>query len=241
MADFDGSTRGNHSMAQEALHQTTDHGAMTATPNDLRPRRLLLATRSPRRHLMLEEAGVGFEPIGAAVDDGPLTPGACSPRQWAAALAYLKAEAARRTLAPGADALVLGADTIVVAGDAIIGQPIDEADAESIVRRLSNGPHLVISGVALVDAATGRRLLLADEALVQVGRIEEASLRGYIESGEWRGKAGAYNLSERLEAGWPIEYEGDPATIMGLPMHRLLPILDLALAGRWWTDGEAAP
>lgn len=37
----------------------------------------------------------------------------------------------------------------------------------------------------------------------------------------WAGKAGAYNLAERVEAGWPIEVEGDPGTVMGLPMRRL--------------------
>lgn len=227
-------------MAQDALDQTTDHGTMTAPPTRLRRRRLLLATKSPRRRRMLEEAGIPFESIGAAIDDAPLAPGDCPPRHWAAALALLKAEAARRSIGQATDALVLGADTIVVSGDEIIGQPVDEADAERIIRRLSNGRHRVISGVALVESATGRRLLLADEARVRVGRIDDESLRGYIASGGWRGKAGAYNLSERLEAGWPIEYEGDPATIMGLPMHRLLPILDLALAGRWWTGPEAS-
>ena len=228
-------------MAQDALDQTTDHDTMTASRTGLRRRRLLLATRSPRRRRMLEEAGVPFEAIGGAIDDGPLSPGACPARQWAASLAYLKAEAARRSLEPGDDAVVLGADTIVVSGDRVIGQPADEDDAERIIRRLSNGRHLVISGVALVESGSGRRLLMVDEAIVHVGRIDEDSLRGYIASGEWRGKAGAYNLSERLEAGWPIEYEGDSATIMGLPMHRLLPILDLALAGRWWADDEGAP
>jgi len=228
-------------MAQDALDHTTDHGAMTAPPIDPRRRRLLLATKSARRRRLLEEAGIPFEPVGAAIDDGPLTPGACPPRHWAAALALLKAEAARRSIEAHDDSLVLGADTIVVSGDEIIGQPVDEADAERIIRRLANRRHRVISGAALVESATGRRLLLADEARVRVGRIDDDSLRNYIESGGWRGKAGAYNLSERLEAGWPIEYEGDPATIMGLPMHRLLPILDLALAGRWWSDdGEAS-
>ncbi|MFI4870918.1 MAG: Maf family protein, partial [Phycisphaerales bacterium JB061] len=43
----------------------------------------------------------------------------------------------------------------------------------------------------------------------------------YLDTGLWRGKAGAYNLRERLDAGWAIEYEGDPTSIMGLPMELL--------------------
>jgi septum formation protein len=146
------------------------------------------------------------------------------------ALAYLKAAAAHkstdtRRLAPG-ELVVLGADTVVVkrSGDEteFIGQPRDAADAERILRRLANGEHEVVTGVALVDAATGRRDLFCDRATVRVGAISEDTLAAYLASGEWAGKAGAYNLAERIEAGWPIEFDGDPATIMGLPM-RMLP------------------
>ena len=58
-------------------------------------------------------------------------------------------------------------------------------------------------------------------------RIDE-----YVATGEWSGKAGAYNLSERMAAGWPIEYDGDPTTIMGLPMRALLARLEQAAAER---------
>ena len=47
----------------------------------------------------------------------------------------------------------------------------------------------------------------------------------YVAGGEWRGKAGAYNLSERIQAGWPIECKGDPTTVMGLPMRKLSRLL----------------
>lgn len=221
-------------MAQDALDRTEpDTMHPTETPIEARARRLVLATQSARRRRMLEDAGVSFDLAPAGVDDGPLRPGGGTARQWVASLAILKAEAARRamSLIERADALILGADTIVVAGEAIIGQPADRADAERILRTLSGGAHSVVTGAALIEGATGRRTLLVDAAGVRVGAIDPASMASYLDSGEWRGKAGAYNLSERLEAGWPIEYEGDPATIMGLPMQRLLPILRDALAG----------
>jgi len=66
-----------------------------------------------------------------------------------------------------------------------------------------------------------RRWLVADRAVVRVGPISDEQIEAYVASGEWRGKAGAYNLSERIEAGWPIECLGDPTTVMGLPMRRL--------------------
>jgi septum formation protein len=53
------------------------------------------------------------------------------------------------------------------------------------------------------------------------GDVDDDAIDEYVASGQWRGKAGGYNLEERLEAGWPIECEGDPTTVMGLPMRRL--------------------
>lgn len=196
--------------------------------------RLLLASRSPRRRSLLEEAGVAFEVVSSGIDDADLAPGAAAPEHWVASLALLKAEAARRALGGQAgSAIILGADTVVNSRGEIVGQPRDRADAERILRRLSGNAHRVLSGAALVEGATGRRLTLVDAAQVRVGRIEEAALLAYLDSGEWSGKAGAYNLSERLAAGWPIAYDGDPSTIMGLPMRRLLPILHDAFAGAW--------
>jgi len=196
--------------------------------------RLLLASRSPRRRSLLEEAGVAFEVVSSGIDDADLAPGASAPEHWVASLALLKGEAARRALGGRAlGAIILGADTVVDSHGEIVGQPRDRDDAERILRRLMGGGHRVLSGAALVDGATGRRLTLTDSAQVRVGRIDEAELQAYLDSGEWSGKAGAYNLSERLAAGWPIAFEGDPSTIMGLPMRRLLPILSDALAGAW--------
>jgi septum formation protein len=156
------------------------------------------------------------------VDDAELAPGAIRPEQWAAALAYLKARAGAAAAHSGPSA-VLGADTVCVKEDRFIGQPVDEADARRILRLLEGGEHDVITGVALV--AGPRRQIGADRARVRMGTIGEARLEAYLASGQWRGKAGAYNLSERIAAGWPIEYDGDPTTIMGLPMRLLSRLL----------------
>jgi len=79
---------------------------------------------------------------------------------------------------------------------------------------------LVLSGVAIIDEY-GNRALMWDESVVSVGRVEKDVREAYIATGGWRGKAGAYNLSERIADGWPITFEGDPTTVMGLPMQKL--------------------
>lgn len=185
--------------------------------------RLVLASASPRRRSLLGEAGFAPRVISTGVDDGVLAPGPVSPAAWTAALAYLKAAAGRAALPPGDRATVLGADTIVVKDGAIIGQPSDRAHAEAIIRALRGGSHTVMTGVALLG--DGDRCIFVDASAVTVGHIADEEIERYLDSGGWRGKAGAYNLAERLDAGWPITYSGDPATVMGLPMRRLGPLL----------------
>jgi septum formation protein len=203
--------------------------------------RLVLASQSPRRRLLLEQRGIAHEAIHPGLDDALLEPGSESPTpvQWAAALAYLKAVAgAARVRHRVESAIVLGADTVVVKDGMMVGQPVDAADAERIIRLLEDGEHEVVTGVALVWPAGGgadeggggragamERLIFADRAKVRVGEIGDERVADYIASGTWRGKAGAYNLSERLSAGWPIVYDGDPGTIMGLPVGKVVAAL----------------
>ena len=189
--------------------------------------RLWLASRSPRRREMLAAAGIAHAFDHPGFEDADLAPGAVTPAQWVASLAYLKAAAGLAALRGAGDAegrVVLGADTTCIAGSQMLGTPVDEDDARRILRALENAEHDVVTGVAIIDAGTGQRVLFADRATVRVG-ILGPRLDEYVASGQWRGKAGAYNLSERLTAGWPIRYTGDPTTIMGLPMRALLPRL----------------
>ncbi len=202
---------------------------MTSDPEESCPG-LLLASRSPRRLLLLREAGYEVDTIATFIDDGELTPGRVTVPQWTAALAHLKARAAaHHSVTPRANALIIGSDTVVEVDDRIIGQPRDADHAREIIIDLSNREHDVITGVSIIHVATGREDLFVDIARVTVGDIPADSIEQYIATGQWRGKAGAYNLSERLAAGWPIQYQGDPATIMGLPMQRLTHYL----ARRW--------
>lgn len=190
--------------------------------------RLFLASSSPRRRLLLEQAGVPFEHADPGVDDSTLHPGEVTPQQWVASLAFLKASAGIDRLpapSPADEYLVLGADTLVVQDGELIGQARDADHAYEIIASLANAAHEVHTGVALINPRRGDRHMFVDTARVAVGDIPGREIAAYVNSGQWRGKAGAYNLHERLEAGWPITYQGDDTTIVGLPMRRLLPLL----------------
>ena len=186
--------------------------------------RLLLASGSPRRAQILTNLGLPFEVVASAIDDGDLTPPAgATAATWTIAMAYLKARAAIEGLPPGTPGIVMGADTSCELDGRIIGKPASAQEARATLRAMSGRTQRVVSGVALVDPAHPRshRLLVADVALVTFGTLEEAALDAYIATGQWQGKAGGYNLSERIADGWPISVQGDPDTVVGLPTRKL--------------------
>jgi septum formation protein len=187
---------------------------------------VVLASASPRRRAMLEEAGVDHCVHPAQVDDGELVPGgSIHPEQWVVALAYLKAISSARTIddeAMGNQIVVLGADTVCVQGGQIIGQPRDRDHAREIIELMSSDTHEVLTGVAILDPSGGRRDMFVDRSVVSVGDIHADEIEAYLDSELWRGKAGAYNITERLAAGWPITFQGDESSIVGLPMTRTL-------------------
>jgi len=199
-----------------------------------------LASASPRRRLMLREAGVEFQVRPADIDDGRLAPGCTSPEAWVMALAYLKARRVADMLinrsAGQVSGTVIGADTICVHDGEILGQPRDADHARAMIERMRSQTHITMTGVALLsiraDSVPSRRtasrfdrMLFFDRTRVIVGHISDEAIDLYVAGGDWRGKAGAYNLSERINEGWPIQVDGDPTTVMGLPMQRLLPLI----------------
>jgi len=188
-----------------------------------------LASRSPRRRQMLAQAGASVCVRPAEIDDGSLTPGCVRPIHWAMALAYLKARCVADSLrleqGAAASGTVLAADTICVHRGCILGQPADADEARAMLIRMRGDTHETITGVCVLSLSDRRRWILADRAFVHYGPVSDAAIDSYLESGQWRGKAGAYNLRERVEAGWPVWCDGDPATVMGLPLKRLEPWL----------------
>jgi len=197
--------------------------APPSVPGASRP--LLLASRSLRRRSLLTEAGLPHRAVAPSLDDARLRPTAAPAPEWVCGLAYLKAEVVRRMVDTDLSSVILGADTVVVKEGDIIGQPHSREEAERTLHRLEDGRHHVLTGVAIVCASTARRVIFADAAEVRVGRLGPERIEAYLDSEDWRGKAGAYNLAERLVDGWPIEFQGDPTSVMGLPMRRLAPLL----------------
>jgi septum formation protein len=190
---------------------------------------VVLASASPRRRSMFEQAGVRHAVLPASIDDGELDHAAhVNPAEWVAALAYLKAASSAQLFIADPqiehkpNTLVIGADTVCVHNGKVLGQPGDRDEAYAMILSMSDAEHEVLTGIAIVDPITGRREIFIDRSVVRVGTIPEHEIVAYLESEQWRGKAGAYNITERLAAGWPIEFDGDETSIVGIPMTRTL-------------------
>ncbi len=175
---------------------------------------------------MLSNAGIEHTVHPAQVDDGELVPGeSVNADQWVVSLAYLKATSTSRMIVVDeidGQIVIIGADTVCVQDGQIIGQPSDREHARQIIDQMQDATHEVLTGVAMLDPISGRRELFVDRSVVTVGPIPEDEIELYLESGKWKGKAGAYNITERREAGWPISFSGDESSIVGLPLARVV-------------------
>lgn len=188
--------------------------------------RLILASRSPRRALLLREAGFTFEQADPPFHDPPQPDNdhRGSAASLAADLARQKALSLRSHV--GENAVILSADTICVGSDGcLIGQPVDQDDARRMIRHFENNTHAVITGIALLADGMIEPEAFADEARVALASLNSVQLETYLNSDQWQGKAGGYNLFDRRDAGWPLTVEGDETTVVGLPMDRVVPAL----------------
>lgn len=183
---------------------------------------ILLASASTRRAALLEEAGIESTTIPPSCDDGVFTCGVMGVNVWVQSLAVLKVQHLIRCC--DKDALVgtiLGADTVCVVDDGILGQPQTVDEAETMLKTMVNRSHDVYTGWCLASIDGLSMDCGYEQSIVEMGSITDEEIEKYLSSERWKGKAGGYNLSERVNAGWPISCIGDPTTVMGLPMNRL--------------------
>ena len=135
---------------------------------------LVLASRSPRRRKLLAHLGLPFRVVIPQLEEdiAPIATG--KPEELAEALALAKAQAVAEQEREG---IVIAADTIVVDGETILGKPADDSEAEATLRRLRGKTHRVITGLAIVDAASGRRALGGKRPPPEGGDIDAAAFR----------------------------------------------------------------
>ncbi|MGF1550013.1 MAG: Maf family protein [Sphingomonadaceae bacterium] len=181
--------------------------------------RLVLASASPRRLALLARIGITPDAvITAGIEETPAK-GELPPRH----AERMAEEKARAVALREPDALVLAADTVVAAGRRILPKTEREEAARTTLRLLSGRRHRVHSAVALVGP-DGRSRSRLSTSVVAFKRLSEAEIDAYLNSGEWRGKAGSYALQGRAEAlvRW---MSGSHSGVIGLPLYETRALL----------------
>jgi len=182
---------------------------------------LILASASPRRAALLRDAGVNF--LVAAVDaDERWLPGE-PPAVYAARVARAKAALAVPTH-PGA--VILAADTTVWIDESgpPLGKPGDRAEAATILRTLTGaGAHHVTTAFVLADARAPEITWLERQVTTRVHmrELDDAELAAYLDTDDWRDKAGGYGIQSRA-AGLVTRIDGSYTAVVGLPLAEVL-------------------
>ncbi len=190
---------------------------------------LILASASPRRRELLERVGLSPVVVPADVDESVL-PGEAAEDY----VVRVATDKAHKIAADRPGVMVLAADTAVVDDGEPLGKPRDHDDASAMLSRLSGRDHRVLSAVVVIDADGIEHTELAT-AVVTMAATSEVERRWYVDSGEPMDKAGSYAV-QGLGAALVERIDGDPTTVIGLPLRITLDLLRVAGLS-WPTDG----
>jgi septum formation protein len=186
--------------------------------------RLTLASASPRRREILERLGVAFDLVAPEVEE--ISDG--EPERVVLENARRKAAAGHAVARlPGP---VLAVDTDVALDGRLLGKPADVRAARARLEALSGRAHEVVSGVVVLDpsGAPAERSAVA-RTEVRFRALDTATLKLYLGSGEWQGRAGAYAI-QGLGSILIESIRGDFSNVVGLPVPTLLDLLPSLLA-----------
>jgi len=184
---------------------------------------LLLASTSPQRRAILEQLGIPFDVTEPRYEEHD--------RPGADAIELVCEHARGKALSVAAGAgerPVLGVDTSVVLDGSTFGKPVDAADAEHMLERLSGRTHVVVSGLCLVTP--GWELVEHEETRVTFRPLTPRDLATNLAHGEWEGRAGGYAI-QRRGAALVERIEGDYLNVVGLPAALLVRVLAERFAG----------
>ncbi len=185
---------------------------------------LILASKSPRRKELLTKYGYDFSVIEAEFDEKNLP---LNPVETAKNNALGKARAVFNGLTPerALNAVVLGADTVVFLEGEILGKPVDERHAMSMLLKLSGRTHKVVTGYAVLSKE-GETVGFC-ESEVEFNELELENVLAYVKSGKPLDKAGSYGIQDGY--GLVKGFSGSLNNIIGLPIEEIKIALDKML------------
>jgi septum formation protein len=234
---------GDAPQARDSLRQQRARSKPVGRRSELRPR-LVLASASPRRLMLLSQVGVEPDALRpSTINESPKK--GEMPRSLATRLARAKAEAARDLIANDkelAEAYVLAADTVVAVGRRILVKPQTIDEALAALRLLSGRAHRVLTAVCLVTPQDRVRVKIVDTR-VRFKRLSNDEMQAYLASREWRGKAGGYAI-QGLAGCLVQKIVGSYTNVVGLPVTEVVGMLvseGFPIHFNWLKAGEAEP
>jgi len=195
-----------------------------AAPSVFRPK-LVLASASPRRLALLEQAGITPDALRPATIDESVAKGEV-PRHIVKRLARAKAEAARKLVRADkeyAKAFILAADTVVAVGRRVLGKAELEHEAGDALRLLRGRAHRVHTAICLItpDDRVRERVV---ETRVRFRNLSNEEIGAYLASGEWKGKAGGYAI-QGIAGSFIVKLVGSYTNVVGLPLTEVVSLL----------------
>ncbi len=182
--------------------------------------RIVLASSSPRRKMLLQQLDIPFDIKVSNIDE--VIYDNVPAEEFARRLACEKAQMIAHSLT---DVFVIGADTIVVDEFGMLGKPQDEQDAFQMLRRLSGNVHRVITGVAVISTYAQKHVLVNHETTqVKIATLSDHDIFRYIQTGEPLDKAGAYAIQGK-GARFVEWIHGCYNNVVGLPLFLLIGML----------------
>lgn len=181
---------------------------------------LYLASTSVYRQHLLRKLGQDFIAVKPEVDETPLTSEPAE--QLVQRLALAKAQAVAINLTCG---LVIGSDQVAVFANKIIGKPHTVENACAQLRSFSGQTVSFLTGLALINAATGRQQVIIEPFNVKFRSLSDAEIRSYVAKEQPLDCAGSFK-SEGLGICLFDKLQGDdPNSLIGLPLLRLNQLL----------------
>ncbi len=182
---------------------------------------IVLASSSPNRKKLLEDSNINVNVFKPSVDEDKT---ASSTSKLVALNAEKKLKEYLSSPSFDNSAVAISADTLVEVNNEILGKPEDEDDALRMLHSLSGREQIVYTGSALYNPLSSSVKVFTDKASVLFKELSDEEIEEYILTGEWKGAAGAYRLQK---TGYKLveRIEGDWATVVGLPIDRIIEIL----------------
>lgn len=182
-------------------------------------RPLILASQSPRRRYLLEQAGLTFEVVPSRIDEGGFA--LTSPARYVRRLAEAKAADVAATRS---NAWILGADTIVLIDGTVLGKPNGRENARAMLQRLSGRTHQVYTGYSICCRRKAWSFSDAVVTDVTFKTLSEAEIEWYIHTAEPFDKAGAYAI-QGLGTFLVRRINGSYTNVVGLPVCEVIEVL----------------